>query len=87
MTGEVAEYVMEQTVAKILYHSGFEGTLIIISSLTIDFQPFAFDVITNIAIEYMQDLGRTLTTYLNNADQRKKFTEEVGILSSRTRLQ
>ena len=87
MTGEVAEYVMEQTVAKILYHSGFEGTLIIISSLTIDFQPFAFDVITNIAIEYMQDLGRTLTTYLNNTDQRKKFTEEVVILSSTTHLQ
>jgi len=87
MTCEVAEYVMEQTVAKILYHSGFEGTLIITSPLTIDFQPFAFDIVTNIAIEYMQDLGRTLTTYLNNADQRKKFTEEVGILSSRTRLQ
>jgi hypothetical protein len=45
--------------------------------LTLDFQPFAFDVITNIAIEYMQDLGRTLTMYLNNVDQRKKFTEEV----------
>jgi len=87
MTGEVAEYVMEQTVAKILYHSGFEGTLIIISSLTIDFQPFAFDVITNIAIEYMQDLGRTLTMYQNNTDQRKKFTEEVGILSLTTHLQ
>jgi len=87
MTGEIAEYVMEQTVAKILYHSGFEGTLIIISLLTIDFQPFAFDVVTNIAIEYMQDLGRTLTTYLNNTDQRKKFTEEVVILSSTTHLQ
>jgi len=87
MTGEVAEYVMEQTVAKILYHSGFEGTLIIISLLTIDFQPFAFDVVTNIAIEYMQDLGRTLTMYQNNTDQRKKFTEEVGILSLTTHLQ
>lgn len=48
--------------------------------LTLDFQPFAFDVVTNVAIEYLQDLGRTLTTYLNNIDQRKKFTEEEMIL-------
>ena len=82
MTRELAEYVMEQTVAKVLFHCGFEGPYTTSHSRAdrADFQPFAFDVVTNLAIEYMQDLGRTLTTYMNNLDRRKRFTEEEMIL-------
>jgi hypothetical protein len=68
---------MEQTIAKILFHSGFEGISLSRLELIFDLQPFAFDVITGVAIEYLQDIGRTLTMYMNNNDSRKKYTEEV----------
>lgn len=68
---------MEQTIAKILFHSGFEGISFYRLELIFDFQPFAFDVITGVAIEYLQEIGRTLTMYMNNNDSRKKYTEEV----------
>ena len=80
MNAELARYVMEQTIAKILFHSGFEGIFLYRFGLIFDFQPFAFDVITGVAIEYLQDIGRTLTMYMNNNDSRKKYTEEVNYL-------
>jgi len=30
MNGELGHYVMEQAIAKLLYHTGFEGTLLVI---------------------------------------------------------
>jgi len=30
-----------------------------------------------VAIEYLQNIGHTLRTYLNNDDTRKKYSEEV----------
>jgi len=77
MNAELARYVMEQTIAKVLFHSGFEGTLSVCTWLTEDFQPSAFDIITGVAIEYLQELGRTLRLYMNNNDGRKKYSEEV----------
>jgi len=66
MNGELGRYVMEQAIAKLLYHTGFE-----------DFQPSALDVMTSVAIEYLQDIGKTLRLYMNNVDGRKKFSAEV----------
>ena len=40
-------------------------------------QASAFDIITGVAVEYLQDIGRTLRLYLNNNDSRKKYSEEV----------
>jgi hypothetical protein len=68
---------MEQTIAKVLFHSGFEGTLSFYGKLNADFQPSAFDIITGVAIEYLQELGRTLRLYMNSNDGRKKYSEEV----------
>lgn len=42
-----------------------------------DFQPSALDIITGVAVEYLQDIGRTLRLYMNNNDGRKKYSEEV----------
>ena len=80
MTSELARYVMEQAIAKLLFHSGFEGIYRFFNSLTSEFQASAFDLITGVAIEYLQDIGRTLRLYLNNNDSRKKYTEEELIL-------
>jgi hypothetical protein len=74
---------MEQTIAKVLFHTGFEGTLSFDINLTADFQPSALDIITGVAIEYLQELGRTLRLYMNSNDGRKKYSEEVHSPSRR----
>lgn len=87
MNAELARYVMEQTIAKVLFHTGFEGTLSLFSKLTADFQPSALDIITGVAIEYLQELGRTLRLYMNSNDGRKKYSEEVRSTSRRHSFQ
>lgn len=80
MNGELGQYVMEQAIAKILYHTGFEG-ISTAGFLTQDFQSSALDVMTGVAVEYLQDIGRTLRLYMNSNDSRKRFSEEVSPLS------
>lgn len=80
MTSELSRYVMEQAIAKLLFHAGFEGMNISLIQLILEFQASAFDLITGVAIEYLQDIGRTLRLYLNNNDSRKKYSEEELIL-------
>jgi hypothetical protein len=80
MNADLGRYVMEQTIAKLLFHAGFEGTVSNLIFLISDFQSSAFDVITGVAIEYLQDIGRTLRLYINNNDARQKFSEEVVLI-------
>jgi len=87
VNAELGRYVMEQTIAKVLFHTGFEGTSYLYSKLNVDFHPSAFDIITGVAIEYLQELGRTLRLYMNSNDGRKKYSEEVGSSSRRYSFQ
>lgn len=43
----------------------------------IDFQVSAFDIITEVAIEHLQEIGRTMRLYMNNNNGRKQYTKEV----------
>jgi transcriptional activator SPT7 len=76
ITPEVGRYAMEQAIARMLFHTGFEGHSLC-SMLILDFQASAFDLVTGVAIEYLQKIGATLTLYMTCTDTRSKFAEEV----------
>lgn len=48
----VSKAALQRSIGKIFYHAGFE-----------EFQPAALDAVTDIAVEYMQKLGQTFSTF------------------------
>ena len=80
VTPEVGRYAIEQAVAKVLFHVGFEGLENLLPTNALDFQASAFDLVTGVAIEYIQKIGATLTLYMSCNDLRKQYTEEVKCL-------
>ncbi|KAI9735894.1 MAG: Transcriptional activator spt7 [Cirrosporium novae-zelandiae] len=63
MSSLVCKATLQRSVAKIFYHAGFE-----------EFQPAAFDAITDIAADYFANLVRSLCVY-----REAPKTKEVGV--------
>ncbi|EPS42468.1 hypothetical protein H072_3613 [Dactylellina haptotyla CBS 200.50] len=69
MSGEVSKAAFQRSVAKIFYHAGFE-----------DFQPTAFDLVTDIAGSFFKKMGKTVMLYQETVLPTGKFAPDEILL-------
>ncbi|KAK6533624.1 Transcriptional activator spt7 [Orbilia ellipsospora] len=69
MSGEVSKAAFQRSVAKLFYHAGFE-----------DFQPTAFDLVTDIAASFFKKIGKTVMLYQETVLPTGKFAPDEILL-------